>query len=429
MQQKVPRYSWYVLLLLVCVYSVNWMDRYVLVILLEPLKRDLGLSDTSLGLLSGLAFAIVYSFAGIPIARFADTHSRRGVLLAGLTVWSAMTMLCAGARGFVSLGLARLGVAVGEASCSPTAHSLISDYFPRTRRATAFAIYGLGIPIGMALGLMFGGWANEAYGWRMAFVIVGAPGIALAILMWLTVREPQRGGIDATPAETAHLSLPDVIHVLKTRRSFLAFAVGLGLYSFATNSFDTWSPAYLMRVHGMGSGEVGAMLGSMQAVAGISGTLASGLLADHLGARDVRWYLWVTVGAALIMVPSMLVFLHGPPELLHVSYFVTAFCEASYVAPMVAMTQRLMPVRMRALSSALLFLILNLIGPGAGPSFVGIVNDVLASTYGNVALRYSLSIALGGALAGVALTLIAARRLPRDLQEPSPASAPAPHAG
>ncbi|HTX06388.1 MAG TPA: MFS transporter, partial [Steroidobacteraceae bacterium] len=175
MSQRTSRYSWYVLAVLLCVYSVNWMDRYVLIILLEPIKRDLKLSDTALGLLSGFVFATIYSLAGIPIARLADRAVRRTVIATGLVVWSAMTTLSGLAASFAQLVAARFGVALGESACSPAASSLIADYFPAERRATAFAIYGVGITIGMALGLAVGGWANELYGWRAAFFVTGLP--------------------------------------------------------------------------------------------------------------------------------------------------------------------------------------------------------------------------------------------------------------
>jgi MFS family permease len=409
-------YSWYVLGLLLAAYTCNWMDRYVLVILIEPIKRDLHLSDTMLGLITGFAFATMYSVAGIPIARLADRGTRRSIIALGLTLWSAMTAASGLARSGLQLVAARLGVGLGESACSPTAHSLISDYFPARRRATALSIYQLGIVIGIALGLALGGWANERYGWRMAFMIVGVPGLLLALMIRLSLKEPQRGQSDGAAADTAAYSVPDALRVMMRKKSFLAYALALGLCSFSDTAFEMWSPAYLMRVYHLGSGFVGAWTGSLEAPAGIIGTLLGGFAADRLGQRDARWYLWTPVIAVAIMIPSILLFLTVGGSLVFVFYFIAMLAAASYMGPIVALTQRLMPVRMRSLSAAIQFLILNLLGPGAGVSSVGMLNDALAPRYGEIAIRYSLMITLLAALAGIALALYAASRLRYDLK-------------
>jgi MFS family permease len=392
------------------------MDRYVLVILIEPIKQDLHLSDTVLGLISGFAFAAIYSIAGIPIARLADRRSRRSIIALGLALWSTMTAASALARTALQLVAARLGVALGESACSPTAHSLISDYFPVRRRATALSIYQLGIVLGIALGLTVGGWANERYGWRAAFMIVGVPGLLLALVIRLTLREPQRGQSDGAVADVAQYSVADALRVLLRTRSFLAYALALGLCSFSDTAFEMWSPAYLMRVYHLSSGFVGSWTGSLEAPAGIIGTLLGGFAADRLGARDARWYLWAPVVSVAIMIPCIVCFVLLGGMLVFVFYFLAMLAAASYMGPIIALTQRLMPVRMRALSASIQFLILNLLGPGAGASTVGIMNDALAHRYGDVAIRYSLLIALAPAFAGIALALYAATRLREDLR-------------
>ena len=283
------RYPLYVLTILLCVYSVNWMDRYVLVIILEPIKQDLHLSDTALGLLSGFAFALVYSLAGIPIARWADRGSRRSLISLGLFIWSLMTALSGFAVTFAQLTVARFGVALGESACSPPACSLIADYFPPNRRATAFAVYGVGISIGMALGLVVGGWANEHYGWRAAFMIAGLPGLMLALIVRFTIREPARGQAERLPVDTGFYSLTDTLRIILSRKSFIAAAVGVGLFSFSGNAFETWTPVYLMRLYHMSTGTIGAWMGPIEGVGGLIGTMAGGLLADRLGARNIRW--------------------------------------------------------------------------------------------------------------------------------------------
>jgi MFS family permease len=408
-------YPWYVLAILLCVYSFNWMDRYVLVILLEPIKHDLQLSDTSLGMLTGFAFAIVYSLAGIPIARWADRGVRRSVISLGLVVWSTMTALTGLATTFMQLTAARFGVALGESACSPSASSLIADYFPAHRRATAFAIYGVGISIGLGLGLIAGGWANEHYGWRVALTIVGTPGILLALIVRLTIREPRRGQAEDGAVDTRVYSIADTMRIILSRKSFLACAVALGLFSFSSGAFEIWTPVYLVRLYHTGTGTIGAWTGSIEGIAGVLGTLGGGLLADRLGQRDVRWYMWLPVVTAGAMVPSMFVFLHTSGPSMFLFFFVTILCATSYLAPALAIVQRIMPVRMRAQTTALLYLLLNLIGPGAGPLVAGILNDALVGTYGVEAVRVSLSVTMLGALAGIGLMLYAAKQLPHDL--------------
>lgn len=412
-----PAYSWYVLAILVCVYSFNWMDRYVLIILLDPIKRDLQISDTALGFLSGFGFAVVYSLAGIPIARWADVGVRRSIIAVGLTLWSAMTMLCGLARSLPQLILARLGVALGEASCSPSASSLLSDYFPAHRRGTAFAIYGLGISFGMALGLAGGGWINERYGWRVALIAAGLPGLLLAVLVRLTIREPQRGQVDCGVVDAHHYSLMQTIRLILARRSFLAYSVGLGLFCFAGHSFEVWGPAYFLRVYHMSSGDVGAITGLVEGLAGLIGTLGGGFLADYLGARDQRWYLWLPMLAVTLMIPSMLLFLHGGGGAsMFFFYALFVLCGASFLAPLMAITHKLMPLHMRALASAILFLLMNFIGNGAGPFVVGVLNDFFAPRYGDLAVRHSLTWVVCGAVLGLLCVWYAARRLPEELR-------------
>jgi len=391
------------------------MDRYVLVILIEPLKRDLHLSDTTLGLINGFAFAAVYSIAGIPIARLADRGTRRSIIAAGLALWSAMTALSGLAQNAAQLVAARLGVSLGESACSPTAHSLISDYFAASRRATALSIYQLGIVSGIALGLLAGGWANELFGWRAAFLIVGLPGLVLALLIRVTVREPVRGQSDGGVSDTAHYALGAALRVMLSKKSFVAYALALGLGSFSDTAFEAWGPVYLMRVFHMGSAAVGTQTGLLEAPAGILGTVLGGILADRLGARDVRWYLWIPVISLAVMIPCIFLFLTASISSVFVFYFLAILAASSYMGPIIALTQRMMPVRMRALAASVQFLILNLVGAGGGVSTAGILNDAFTPAYGEAAVRYSLMVTLVGAVLGIGLALYAAARLHSDL--------------
>lgn len=409
---KTSLYSWYVLALLVLIYGFNWIDRYVLVVLVEPIKQDLGLSDSALGFLTGFAFSIIYSIIGIPLAYLADRYSRRNLLLGCLSFWSVLTVVSGFARNFVSLALCRIGVAAGEAGCSPAAHSLIADSFPAHRRGTAYAIYGLGISFGIGTGLWLGGWANEHYGWQSAFFFAGIPGLLMALLVALTMREPPRvnasgdtGKADDTPP------LWDSIRLILSYRWFWFSALGLGLLSFSGSAFEMWTPAYLMRVQGYQSGETGAMSGLVEGLAGIVGTLIGGILADRLAVKDIRWYLWFPALVGTLMMPAMFGFLRSNHDTLLYYYVASILCTSAYMAPIVAVIQTSMPAQVRAQASALMLLVLNMMGPGAGSFVAGILTDHLTAEYGQLAIRYSLSITTLVAITGIISVLLAAKAL------------------
>ena len=307
--QTTPAYSRYVLGLLFVVYIFNFIDRQILAILLDPIKAELGVSDTAMGFLTGFAFAIFYTVAGIPIARLADRGNRRSIIAVGLAVWSLMTAVCGLAQNFLQLALARIGVGVGEAAASPPSHSLISDYFPPERRATAISIYNSGITFGVMLGFLIGGWINEFFNWRVAFMVVGLPGVVLAVVVRLTIREPPRGHSEVGPVDTTTDTLGDVARFLLGLRSFRLFAIGTGLAAFSAYGFGAWVPAFLGRVHGMGSGEIGTWVGLENGIGGAVGAILGGVLADRLGRRDPRWYLWIGVLGMLAYIPFVLLFL------------------------------------------------------------------------------------------------------------------------
>lgn len=415
--ERVPIYSWTVLLLLAGVYSFNWMDRYVLVILLDPIKESLGASDTAMGLLSGFSFSLVYSFVGIPIARWADRGTRRTIIALALGGWSLMTMMSGFARSFVPLAIARAGVAVCEAGCSPPAHSLISDYFPPRRRGTALAIYSLGISFGIWAGLALGGAINERYGWQAAFFILGAPGLLLALVIRFVVREPVRGRFDSVSADSSrHYSLREAISLMWTRRAFVFTALGLGLMSFTGAGFESWTPTYLIRTLGMTTGEVGAMSGMIEGVAGILGTLATGVLADCFAARDPRWYLWFPMIGVAVLIPAEWLFFGANGTSQYIYYFIAIVGTSAYTAPLLAAGQMLLPPRMRALGSSVMLFVLNMLGQGAGTFFVGLGSDLLSPHYGSQALGYAILLAQFGSLLGMACLLYASYRLTRDLR-------------
>lgn len=405
-------YAWYVLAMLLIVYVFNWFDRYLLIITMESIKRDLGISDTALGLLTGIVFSAVYSVAGLFVARWADLTSRRSIITGGLVLWSVMTAACGMAGNFLHLAIARFGVGIGESACSPPSHSLISDYFKLNQRATALAIFSLGLYVGLGLGLSVGGWLNEQYGWRTAFIIAGAPGVLLALWFRLTVKEPPRGRSDGR-LDVGTQSAREVARFMLSQPAFVAYTLGTGFFVFAGNSIDIWGATFVMRVHGHGSAEVGEKIGTLGGIAGVLGTMFFAMLADRLAGRDLRWYLRVAGAGGAIMIPFIMLFLFaadGP--LLYVWYFIGTFCGASYMAPTIAITQRLMPVRMRAVSSAVILLSFNIVGIAFGNLITGMLSDGFAATHGNESIRYALAWTQVTALIGLVLMIYAIKRTP-----------------
>ena len=386
-------YRWYVLSVLTLGYIFNFIDRQILSILLEPIKQDLGLSDSALGLLTGFAFALFYATLGIPIARYADKGNRRNLIALALAIWSAMTALSGIAQNFWQLLAARIGVGVGEAGCSPPAHSMIADYFPAHKRATALGIYSLGIPVGILFGFLAGGWLNEFFGWRVAFFVVGVPGILLAILVRYTLREPARGMAEGRVDQVEQPGIKETFQFMWRKRSFRHLAFGGALTAFVGYGVVTWVPSFLIRSHGMETGEVGTWLGLILGIPGGIGIALGGYMADKLGARDTRWYLWIVSVALLAGVPFAFGVYLSDSALAALLFLIMPIALGNfYQATTFSQTQGLATLRMRSVAAAVLLFILNIIGLGAGPQAVGIVSDLLNPTYGQESLRYSLLI-------------------------------------
>jgi len=383
-------YRWYVLAMLTGLYTFNFIDRQILVILQEPIKAEMGLSDTQLGLLSGLAFAVIYVVAGLPIARWADRGNRRNIVTIALVVWSGMTAISGLAQNYWQLLLARVGVATGEAGGSPPAHSMISDIFKKEERATALSIYSMGINFGGLIGLLAGGWIAQTMDWRYAFYLVGIPGLLYAIALRLTVREPPRGFAEKITVVDESPSMIEVAKVLLTRPTFRHMAIAAGLHAFISYGAANFAPSFYIRTHGMDLGPVGTWL-ALAGITGAIGTFLGGYLTDKLMLRDQRWYLWVPAISTLITLPvSMIIYNVGNPYIALSLQFVTGLTFSMYLAPNLALAHSLVGLRMRAMSSAVLFFILNIIGLGLGPLVVGAISDALAPRFGNDSIRYSL---------------------------------------
>lgn len=372
-------YSKYVLGVLLVVYIFNFIDRQILTILAEPIKRELGISDGALGFLTGTAFALFYATMGIPIARLADRTSRRSIIACALVLWSGMTALCGTATAFWQLAAYRIGVAVGEAGGSPPAHSMISDMFKPDKRATALAVYSMGIPVGGMIGLMVGGYISEAYDWRIAFLLVGIPGIALALLVRLSVREPMRGAMEANRQTTEDApELMDVFRALRKQKSFLHLSLGAAFTAFAGYGLAAFNAPYFERMWDLSRTEIGWYLGLISGISGMAGVFAGGYLGDLLARRDRRWYMWLCALSMLISLPFYFgVYTSASWQLALIFIIVPSFMGVLYTGPTFSMVQGLVPLRMRAVAAAILLFILNIIGLGLGPQLVGILSDVL----------------------------------------------------
>jgi predicted MFS family arabinose efflux permease len=386
-------YRYYVLGLLLTVGVCSWVDRQILAILLEPIKQEFHFSDTQLGLLGGVAFGLFYATVGLPVAWLADRFNRRNIIAIALGLWSTMTVLCGLAVGFWSLFLARMGVGIGEAGGSPPSQSLISDYFPPEQRGFALGILFMYLPLGFLVGFLLGGWVNEFFGWRVAFVVVGAPGVLLAILLRLTLREPPRGHsekrTDLGPPPELFATIRYFLSRPALRHLPLAGAIhGIGAWGVAL-----WLPAYFMRVHGMGSGEVGTWLAFIFGIAGATGTFLGGFLADGIVRRtgDHRWYAWFSGLAILITVPFyFLVFLWQTPVPALLFFIFPILIGHVFLGPVTATIQNLGGVRRRAMAAAFYLFLANLISMTCGPLFIGVISDLFQSRYGHESLRYSL---------------------------------------
>lgn len=383
----------YVLGILFVTYTFNFIDRQILGILVEPIKQDLGVSDTAMGLLTGLAFAVFYTVMGIPIARIADRTNRRNLIAIALAIWSGFTALQGAAQNFWQLLIFRVGVGVGEAGCSPPSHSIISDYYPANRRASALGIYSLGIPVGILFGFFVGGWMEQFFGWRWAFVVVGIPGLLLALIIRFTVTEPPRGHSEQREASGEQPSVGHVFRYLLQRRSFIHMSIGGGIAAFVGYGLITFAAAFFSRTHGMSSGELGTWLGLIFGIPGGIGIALGGRLADRYGERDPRWYMWVVAVALAIVVPfAVMVFIVDSAMMAMLFLVIPVMLGNFYQATTFAQTQTLVGLRMRAVASAILLFMINIIGLALGPSAVGIISDLLQPSYGTDSLRWALMI-------------------------------------
>jgi len=391
-------YANYVLGALTLCYVLNTMDRsQILAASLQAIKKEFAASDFQMGVLTGIPFALFYAFMGIPIAALADRSSRRNVLAVAVATWSAMTAVFGLSVNYAMLFAARVVTAVGEAGGSPPSHSLISDYFPKSRRGTAFSIFALGVPLGTFAGATLGGWGNQTLGWRMTFILAGVPGIMIALILWLTVKEPPRGLSDGVSRAAERAPVPGmfaVLHTLWQKRSFRHLTLAAALHSVVWYASGAFNNAFLQRSHQMSVAEAGYWIGILSLIGGL-GTFFGGFAADRLSLRfgDRRWYMWVPGIATLLCVPfQFLAYLSADRVMVLPSFVGLMFMAAVFFGPSFTMTQALATLRMRSVATSLLLFIQTLIGNGLGPSVTGLISDRLAPSFQQNSLRYALVI-------------------------------------
>jgi len=385
-------YLRFVIMMTMSALTFSYMDRQIIGILLQAIKVDLRLSDTALGLLGGIAFGIFYGAFSMPIARLADTRARRrDVVAIAIAVWSLMTTLCGTAQNFVQLFLCRVGVGVGEAGSMPASYSLISDYFPKERRARVISICGLGLWLGSVLGLVVGGWALTQFGWRKTFFLVGIPGLFFAMIYGLTVREPPRGGASQS---SQNASVLQTVITLFRIRSYLFIVIAAATYTIGIFGFSTWIPALLIRTYGMTPGEVGLHLAAVVGISSVAGTLSGGFLADYLARHDLRWPVWLLALACLIAFPctAMMLLCRHQWTIIIAFYSMTTFLLSLPQAPIISMVHLVVPPAMKASAVAFILLGTSIIGGGLGPLIIGILSDSLQPVAGTRSLQIALGL-------------------------------------
>lgn len=409
-------YAMYVLGVLLIVYTFNFIDRIVLGVLVPPIKAELGLTDTQLGLLGGTAFALFYTALGIPIGWLADRFNRVWIMTAALALWSAFTAACGLATNFTQLFLARLGVGVGEAGGVAPAYSFIADYFPPSQRARALGVHAFGIPIGSALGLFAGGMIASLVDWRTAFFILGISGLVIAPLQLFTVREPARGGLDVqSAAPRSKPSLAHVARVLARKPAFWGLSVAAASSSIMGYGMFFWLPSFFVRSFGLTLMQVSVYFGAIMLVGGVAGVWLGGQLADRYGAARKAAYALVPAVALILIVPFYVIGVLGDGfSWAFVIFVIPTGLSLVWLGPTISAIQHLVPPDMRALASAIFLFVNNLIGLGLGSLIIGALSDALAVRFGAESLRYAILSGTSFYVLAAALFFWSSRRLERD---------------
>ncbi|WP_300973215.1 MFS transporter [Sphingomonas sp. LHG3406-1] len=400
--------------LVVC-YTLNFVDRQIIGILAEPIKGELQLTDSELGWMGGAAFALFYTFLAIPLAMLADRHDRSWIISGGLFFWSLMTAACGFAQNFWQLFMARMGVGVGEAAGVAPAYSLISDLYPPHQRAKALAIFSLGIPIGSALGVLFGGLLAATVDWRFAFLAIGAAGCLFAPLFKWIVRDPGHGRSEEGPRAAAP-SFGTVFRTLASKPSFWLLGFGAGTASLVSYGLAFWIPSFLARSYELSLVDRSWLYAFIALLGGSAGIYFGGLLGDRLGNAHPRGYALVPAIAFAITGPlNMLAFATTNLWLATLAFIVPGALSLAWLGPVNTAITRLVPPEMRATASAMFLFINNLVGLGLGTFVVGAISDALTARFAEEALRYSAMATNLIYVLSAVLMLLAARRLSKDI--------------
>lgn len=407
-------YRGYVLFLTVLVGATSMLDRQIMSILVEPIRKELQLDDTQIGMLTGLAFAVVYVIASIPAARLADRWSRRSVIAISIGSWSVMTAVCGFAGNFWQLFLARVGVGLGEAGGSAPVQALITDLFPRRQRGTAFSIYLLGPPLGMGIGLAVGGWVLAEHGWRWTFILAGLPGLVIVPLLLFTVRNMRAGIADGVRTVQVARPFGETMRTLWRIRTLPLLMSAATIQALIGMGMINWVPAFFSRSHGLSPADVGTRLGGALALGSVLGHVLGGPLADLLGRRDIRWHLWLPVFGSVASASVAAIALTSSPDLAFPLLGLQVMLTGLSASPMIAISTTLAPVWARATSAACLMFIINLVGLGLGPVAIGSLSDLLRPIYGEESLRIALLSALVCVIPAATLFYLASRRYRHD---------------
>jgi MFS family permease len=407
------------LAILFLMMTSNYFDCFVISVLLEPIKHEFHVSDTMLGLLSGLGFSLLYAVVALPVARWVDRGNRRTIIAWGLAGWSAMTVLCGLAQSFWQLGLARLAVGATESGAMPSAQSLVADYFPPERRATALAVLTTAAAsVGYLLAIGVGGYVAASYGWRAAFIVVGAPGLILALIARMTLAEP-RLQLGFPGARSPMESTRETLVRLREKRSFLYALIGISLYAFFAYGVTTFFlPSYMIRTLHASLTQVSETWGFSISTANVIGALVGGWVADRLGKRDLRWYVWLpaitcTLGGLVYWVALST---HSFWTFLVVEFLAESILAIGFPAVFAAV-HAVCGDRRRAMAVAVVYFSITLCGAGFGPLAVGALSDALSSVYGLESLRYSLITMLLVLIPATVAFYWSGRAMPRDLED------------
>ncbi len=412
-------YRYLVVGLLAIVYTFNFLDRQIVAILGKAISTELHLSKTQFGLLGGTAFAIFYTVCGIPVAWLSDRRNRIWIMSAACALWSVFTALCGTAHGFTQIMLYRMGVGVGEAGGSPPSYSVISDYFPPKERGVGLAIYSLGVPLGSMLGAFVGQRVAAAYNWRVAFYAVGLPGVLIALLLFAFVREPKRGGLDAfVEGADTHEAAPPLwtaVAAFFADRTLLLTAVSSGLSAFVGYAGLIWNPQFLQIVKDMPGARIGDVYALTLGVTGVIGTFGAGWLVDRLGQRDRRWFAWVPALSFVLSIPCWIGMLWAPTWQITMVFLAgPLLLNTMYLAPALAIVQNAVVPARRTMAGAVLLFVLNLVGLGIGPVYVGRIADAMEAAHGKASLAYGFAALIPVIVITIGVHLVCGMSIARD---------------